>query len=43
MNLSETDFRYYPKRLELNTEIKPFESEDEELNDFLLNDAKKFL
>jgi predicted GNAT family N-acyltransferase len=30
-------------RLENNTEIKSFESTDEDLNDFLKNDAKKYL
>jgi predicted GNAT family N-acyltransferase len=30
-------------RLEETMEIKPFESADEELNDFLFNDAKKYL
>jgi GNAT superfamily N-acetyltransferase len=30
-------------RLEQDTVIKPFESEDQDLNDFLLNDAKKYL
>jgi GNAT superfamily N-acetyltransferase len=33
----------YPKKLELDTEIKPFDCEDKELNDFLLNDAKNYL
>ena len=27
----------------MNTEIKPFESEDKELNDFLFEDAKNYL
>jgi len=31
------------KRLDFDAEIKPFESEDEELNDFLLEDAKNYL
>ncbi|GHT75746.1 N-acetyltransferase [Bacteroidia bacterium] len=31
------------RRLKLDTEIKPFESEDEELNDFLHQDAKNYL
>jgi predicted GNAT family N-acyltransferase len=43
MNLNGVDFEVSTKRLDLNTVIKPFESEDEELNDFLLNDAKKYL
>ena len=30
-------------KLEENTDIKPFESEDHDLNDFLLNDAKNYL
>ena len=30
-------------RLEEETALKPFESEDKDLNDFLLNDAKKYL
>jgi GNAT superfamily N-acetyltransferase len=30
-------------RLEENTVIPPFESEDKDLNDFLLNDAKNYL
>jgi len=42
-NLKRIDFEVNAKRLELNTVIKPFESEDEELNDFLLNDAKNYL
>ena len=29
-------------RLDENSEIKPFESTDKELNDFLFNDAKKY-
>jgi GNAT superfamily N-acetyltransferase len=36
------DFAGELKRLHLDTEIKPFESEDAELNDFLLNDAKQY-
>ncbi|MDR0810792.1 MAG: GNAT family N-acetyltransferase [Paludibacter sp.] len=31
------------KRLEFDTKIKPFESEDSDLNDFLKNDAKNYL
>jgi predicted GNAT family N-acyltransferase len=31
------------ERLEAGTIIKPFESDDEDLNDFLTNDAKKYL
>ncbi|MDR1763951.1 MAG: GNAT family N-acetyltransferase [Dysgonamonadaceae bacterium] len=37
------DFDWKVKRLELNTNIKPFESEDSDLNDFLTNDAKNYL
>ena len=37
------DFKWNTRRLQLDTVIKPFESEDEELNDFLLNDAKNYL
>ena len=43
MNLVETNFAPIQKRLETDTEIKPFESNDDELNDFLLNDAKNYL
>ena len=43
MNLKSIDFISKPKRLEFDTQIKPFESEDTELNDFLLNDAKNYL
>jgi GNAT superfamily N-acetyltransferase len=31
------------KRLEIDTYIKPFESDDAELNEFLLDDAKNYL
>jgi len=34
---------WYLKRMELDTRIKPFESEDEDLNIFLINDAKNYL
>jgi len=37
------DSEWNPKRLELDTQIKPFESEDEDLNKFLINDAKNYL
>jgi hypothetical protein len=37
------DFDAELRRLDLETVIKPFESEDGELNDFLLNDAKHYL
>ena len=43
MSLRDIDFDWKLKRLEFDTDIKPFESEDEELNDFLLNDAKNYL
>jgi len=38
-----TNFDIKLRRLESDTEIKPFESEDEDLNNFLLNDAKNYL
>jgi len=38
-----TDAKTKLKRLELYTKIKPFESEDEDLNNFLKNDAKNYL
>jgi hypothetical protein len=41
--MSSSDFEEKLKRIDLDTEIKPFESEDGELNDFLLNDAKHYL
>lgn len=41
--MSSIDFKWETKRLQLDTIIKPFESEDAELNDFLLNNAKKYL
>jgi GNAT superfamily N-acetyltransferase len=40
---NEMDLGIKLKRLEIDTEIKPFESEDEDLNNFLLNDAKNYL
>ncbi len=43
MSLNSIDFEINSKRLELGAEIKPFESEDEDLNKFLLNDAKNYL
>ncbi|GHT23297.1 N-acetyltransferase [Bacteroidia bacterium] len=43
MMLKEIDRRYYPKRLKFDTEVKPFESEDSDLNNFLKNDAKNYL
>jgi hypothetical protein len=41
--MSGSNFKWETRRLQLDTIIKPFESEDEELNDFLLNDAKNYL
>ena len=41
MNLKGIDFTPKAKRLDFDTEIKPFESSNSDLNDFLLNDAKK--
>jgi len=43
MNLKGIDFTPQLKRLDLNTEIKPFESELNEFNDFLFEDAKNYL
>jgi len=43
MNLTGINSDIRLRRLELDTEIKPFESEDEDLNNFLLNDAKNYL
>ena len=43
MTVAKMDFTPTLKRVELDTEIKPFASEDDELNDFLLNDAKNYL
>ena len=43
MNLKGIDFTPKLKRLDLNTEIKPFESELKEFNDFLFDDAKNYL
>jgi len=43
MNLKEIDFEWKSKRLELDTEIKPFESELKEFDDFLFEDAKNYL
>ena len=47
-NVIDMQETFFPTNLELvrleeNTEIKSFESEDQDLNDFLLNDAKKYL
>jgi GNAT superfamily N-acetyltransferase len=41
--MTGSDIKWDTKRLQLETVIKPFESEDGELNDFLLNDAKHYL
>jgi len=43
MSLKGIDFEWNIKRLELDTNIKPFQSEDDELNDFLFEDAKNYL
>jgi len=43
MSLRGIDFEWQLKRLEFDTKIKPFESEDEDLNSFLKNDAKNYL
>jgi hypothetical protein len=40
--MSGSDFKWDTRRLQLETVIKPYESEDAELNDFLLNDAKQY-
>ena len=37
------DFEWDFKRLDFDTKIRPFESEDDELNVFLLDDAKNYL
>ena len=41
MSLKGIDFAWQPKRLELDTKIKPFESEDEDLNNFFKKRCKK--
>ena len=41
--MNSIDFEWKFKRLDLDTEIKPFESSDDDLNDFLLNDARNYL
>ena len=43
MNLNSEKVEWKIVHLDENTEIKPFESADEELNDFLFNDAKNYL
>ena len=43
MSLKEIGFVPKLKRLDFDTEIKPFESEDEDLNSFLRDDAKNYL
>ena len=41
--MTGADFKWETRRLQADSVIKPFESEDEELNDFLLNDAGNYL
>ena len=41
--MSSNDFEWKLERLDLKMDIKPFESSDSDLNDFLLNDAKNYL
>ncbi|MDR0872063.1 MAG: GNAT family N-acetyltransferase [Prevotellaceae bacterium] len=43
MSLNGINFEWKPKRLDFDTKIKPFESEDTDLNNFLKNDAKNYL
>jgi GNAT superfamily N-acetyltransferase len=43
MSLKGVSFEWQTKRLEFDTQIKPFKSEDDELNDFLFKDAKDYL
>ena len=43
MSLNSEELEWKLVCLDENIEIKPFESADEELNDFLLNDAKSYL
>jgi predicted GNAT family N-acyltransferase len=40
--MTDSDFKWDTRRLQSDTVIKPFKSEDAELNDFLLNDAKHY-
>ena len=43
MSLKNTNFEWDLKRLDFDTVIKPFASEDKELNDFLFDDAQNYL
>jgi GNAT superfamily N-acetyltransferase len=43
MSLKDVSFDWISKKLDFDTAIKPFESEDDELNRFLLDDAKNYL
>jgi predicted GNAT family N-acyltransferase len=43
MSLKGIDFEWKFKRLELDTKIKPFESESKDLNAFLFNDSRNYL
>ena len=43
MSSKGIDFEWNLKRLDLSTEVKPFESELKEFNDFLFDDAKNYL
>jgi predicted GNAT family N-acyltransferase len=43
MNSAQKNPEWNYKRLEFDTKIKPFESEDEDLNHFFKNDAKNYL
>jgi len=43
MKMNGVEFEVQSRKLNLDTAIKPFESEDKDLNDFLLNDAKNYL
>jgi GNAT superfamily N-acetyltransferase len=41
--MNGSNCKWETRRLQPDTVIRPFESEDEELNDFLLHDAKNYL
>jgi GNAT superfamily N-acetyltransferase len=43
MNLDGIDFTSNYKKVDFDTVIKPFDCGDEDLNNFLLNDAKNYL
>jgi len=43
MTLKDIDFEVITKRLDFDTKIKPFESELQEFDDFLFEDAKNYL